>query len=167
MSEREHSGDPSTPSSNRRAVEHHRLARVASDVVARARGGRQQWVTRALTAIVEPGCRRTPRPSSRRQHRRARRARESRSKQVNEAVSVLLRSGCWRSRPGSSRRALARHPPRARERPTKRAHADVSRKGGRSTPSCIFIDTSNVLARNRGASTSSCKISRVCANPIA
>ena len=37
MSEREHGGDPSTQSSNRGAVEHHRLPRAASSDVALAR----------------------------------------------------------------------------------------------------------------------------------
>ena len=41
MSEREHGGDPSTQSSNRGAVEHHRLPRAASSDVALARA----WVT--------------------------------------------------------------------------------------------------------------------------
>ena len=51
MSEREHSGDPLNAVVERRAVEHHRLARAASDVaaLAHARVGANR-LTRAISA---------------------------------------------------------------------------------------------------------------------
>ena len=88
---------PSTPSPQLLkpgAVEHHGLARAASIAApaARARDGANR-LTRALNAVVEPACCRTPPPSSRRQLRRGPRARESRSKQVNEGPQRRRRTG--------------------------------------------------------------------------